>query len=135
MSCPERPHPGKHRRIETPAAGSPRQLSVDAGAGGRERDRTVITVTSAASISVTAKGAPLEMHSPATFTGPVRVQLQRGDRAVCFENTWFKACYQANLNGPYVAAPGTHTSATGAIDWIPWRGFTQSMASTVMMIR
>lgn len=48
---------------------------------------------------------------------------------------WYESCYQANLNGPYVAAPGMHAPDAGGIDWLPSPGRTQSMASTVMMIR
>jgi hypothetical protein len=53
-----------------------------------------------ATIVVTAKGANLETPNPAAFTGPIQVQLQRADRAVCFEAT-YGAPFKKNKNGSF----------------------------------
>ena len=53
-----------------------------------------------ATIVVTAKGANLETPNPAAFTGPIQVQLQRADRAVCFEAT-YGAPFKKNKKGSF----------------------------------
>lgn len=48
---------------------------------------------------------------------------------------WYGGCHQANLNGIYFPSPGTHASYANGINWEPFRGYYESMASTVMMVR
>ena len=58
-------------------------------------------VAGKASISVSAKGANLETPDPTTFTGPVRVQLQRADAGICFEAV-YSAPFKKNAGGKFL---------------------------------
>jgi hypothetical protein len=53
-----------------------------------------------AGVSVIAKGVTLETPDPTTFTGPLRVQLQRADGAICFESV-FSAPFKKNSAGKF----------------------------------
>jgi hypothetical protein len=53
-----------------------------------------------ASMKVRGKGANLETPNPAGFTGPITVQLQRADGAICFETT-FSAPFKKNEGGSF----------------------------------
>ena len=47
-----------------------------------------------------AKGANLDTPNPASFTGPIRVQLQREDGGSCFEAI-YSAPFKKNKNGVF----------------------------------
>jgi hypothetical protein len=49
-------------------------------------------------VQVLAKGALVETPDPGTLTGPIRVQLQRQDRDICFEAD-FSAPFKKNKSG------------------------------------
>ena len=53
-----------------------------------------------ASVSVLAKGVDLETPDPTSFTGPIRVQLQRTDGTICFESV-FSAPFKKNTGGKF----------------------------------
>jgi len=53
-----------------------------------------------ASASVFAKGVNLETPNITTFTGPIRVQLQRADGGICLESV-FSAPFKKNAKGTF----------------------------------
>jgi hypothetical protein len=66
-----------------------RTLLLKAGAAGR------------AGVKFLGKGTNLDTPNPATFTGPIRVQLQRATAGVCFEAT-YSAPFKKNVGGKFI---------------------------------
>jgi len=67
-----------------------------------------------ATIAVTAKGTNLETPNPALFTGPIQVQLQRADGAVCFEAT-YPAPFKRNKKGSSGSTRRRRCRSTGSL--------------------
>ena len=83
--------------------------SKSTGFGYKDKDRTPDGALSAtlkagaaekAVVKVTAKGANLPTPNTSSFTGPVVVQLQRADGAICFEAD-YSAPFKKNVDGNF----------------------------------
>jgi hypothetical protein len=59
-------------------------------------------VAEKAAIKVVGKGTGVDTPDPSAFVGPVRVQLQRADDAICFE-ALYKKPFKKNVNGVFTA--------------------------------
>lgn len=90
-------------------AGKPCWKATSTGFGYKDKDLTPDGAQSAAlkaglagkaSMKVRGKGANLDTPDPTTFTGPITVQLQRADGAICFETT-FSAPFKKNAGGSF----------------------------------
>jgi hypothetical protein len=90
-------------------AGKPCWLAKPTGYKYKDKELTPDGVLSAtlksgiagkASAKVGGKGVNLPQPNPTTFTGPIVVQLQRADHAICFGST-FSAPFKKNVGGSF----------------------------------
>ena len=92
-------------------AGNPCWTAKPTGFTYKNKERTPDGVVSAklkagdaekALIALSAKGGLLETPDTSSFTGPLSVQLQRGDGGICFGST-FSTPFKKNVGGSFVA--------------------------------
>lgn len=78
-------------------------------------------VAEQAAIGIVAKGAHLDTPNPTGFVGPIRVQLQRADHAICFEDV-FSAPFKKNAGGSFSDASDVGVTTTSSSTAAPTAG-------------